>query len=104
LTQLALPISHRWGKRFDAALVEAATHSIQQNHIDLLESAPKAFLIIDTAQRYGSEEWSPLLSEVRLPAPAQSWLWDIAPATEHGLKGLGAEERRVEAFVFGRRG
>jgi hypothetical protein len=61
-------------------------------------------LITDTAQRYGNDEWSPLLSEVRLPAPDQSWLWDIAPAREHGLKGLGAEQRRVEAFVFGRRG
>jgi hypothetical protein len=61
-------------------------------------------LITDTAQRYGSEAWSPLLSELRLPAPDQSWLWDIAPAGEHGLKGLGAEQRRVEAFAFGGRG
>jgi hypothetical protein len=104
LTQLALPASHLWGKRFDAALIEAAAQSIQQNHIDLLESAPTAVLITDTAQRYGNDEWSPLLSEVRLPGPDQSWLWDIAPAREHGLKGLGAEQRRVEAFVFGRRG
>jgi hypothetical protein len=104
LTQLALPSAHRWGKRFDAALVDAGVQSIQQNHIDLLESAPTAVLITDTAQRYGSEEWSPLLSEVRLPAPAQSWLWDIAPADEHGLKDLGDEQRRVEAFAFGGRG
>jgi hypothetical protein len=104
LTQLALPIAHRWGKRFDTALVNAGVQSIQQNHIDLLESAPTAVLITDTAQRYGSEEWSPLLSEVRPPAPAQSWLWDIAPADEHGLKGLGDEQRRVEAFAFGGRG
>lgn len=104
LTQLALTISHRWGKRFDAALVEAGAQSIQQNHIDLLEGAPTAVLITDTAQRYGSDEWSPLLSKVRLPAPMENWLWDIAPAEEHGLKGLGPEQRRVEAFVFSRRG
>jgi hypothetical protein len=104
LTQLALPISHRWGKRFDSALVEAGAQSIQQNHIDLLEGAPTAVLITDSAQRYGSEEWSPLLSKVRLPAPIESWLWDIAPAEEHGLKGLGPEQRRVEAFVFSRLG
>ena len=100
LTQLGLPIAHRWEKRFDAAFVEAGVRRIQQHHIDLLSSASKAILITDTAQRYGCDEWSPLLSKVRLPEPRESWLWDIAPPEEHGLKGLGAEQRRVEAFFF----
>lgn len=100
LTQLALPASHRWGKHFNSALVGAGVARIQQNHIELLESASTAILITDTAQRYGHHEWSPLLSEVRLPKPAERWVWDIAPAEEHGLEDLGAEQRSVEAFVF----
>jgi len=75
---------------------------IQQNPIELLESVSKADLITDTAHRYGQDDWSPLLSEVRLPTPAEHWIWDIAPAEEHGLNGLGAEQRSVEAFVFSR--
>jgi hypothetical protein len=102
LTQLALPASHLWGKRFNSASVDAGVARIQQNHIELLESASKAVLITDTAHRYGHHEWSPLLSEVRLPTPAERWIWDIAPAEEHGLKDLGAEQRSVEAFVFSR--
>jgi hypothetical protein len=102
LTQLALPASHLWGKRFNSALVEAGVARIQQNHIELLESASTAVLITDTAQRYGHHEWSSLLSEVRLPTPAERWIWDIAPAEEHGLKDLGAEQRSVEAFVLSR--
>jgi len=102
LTQLALPASHLWGKRFNSALVEAGVARIQQNHIELLESASTAVLITDTAQRYGHHEWSPLLGEVGLPTPAERWIWDIAPLEEHGLKDLGAEQRSVEAFVFSR--
>jgi len=102
LTQLALPASHLWGKRFNSALVEAGVARIQQNHIELLESASTAVLITDTAQRYGHHEWSPLLGEVGLPTPAERWIWEIAPVEEHGLKDLGAEQRSVEAFVFSR--
>ena len=102
LTQLALPASYRWGKRFNSALVDAGVARIQQNHIKLLESASTAVLITDTAQRYGHHEWSPLLSEIHLPAPAERWIWDIAPAEEHGLKDLGAEQLSVEAFVSSR--
>ena len=102
LTQLALPASQLWGKRFNSSSVDAGVARIQQNHIKLLESASKAVLITDTAQRYGHHEWSPLLGELRLPTPVESWIWDIAPAEEHGLKGLGAEQRSVEAFVFSR--
>jgi hypothetical protein len=83
-------------------LVEAGVARIQQNHIELLESASTAVLITDTAQRYGHHEWSPLLGEVGLPTPAERWIWDIAPLEEHGLKDLGAEQRSVEAFVFSR--
>jgi hypothetical protein len=102
LTQLALPIPHRWRERFDTALVDAVVRDIQQNHIDLLKNASEAVFITDTAQRYGSDEWSPLLSDVHLPAPLEYWLWDIATAEEHGFKGLGAEQRSVEAFAFTR--
>ena len=102
LTQLALPASHLWGKRFNSALVDAGVARIHQNHIELLECASKALLITDNAHRYGHHEWSPLLSEVPLPTPAERWIWDIAPAEEHGLKDLGAEQRSVEAFVLSR--
>jgi hypothetical protein len=102
LTQLALPTSHRWAKYFNSDLVDAGVARIQQNHIELLESAPKAILITDSARRYGNGKWSRLLSKVRLPTPAERWIWDIAPAEEHGLKNLGAEQRSVEAFFFSR--
>lgn len=100
LTQLALPASRRWQKRFSSDFVETGVRRIQQNHIDLLRKASAAVLITDTAQRYGNGDWTPLLQKVDLPMPVGEWIWDIAPVAEHGFRELGHEQRRVAGFIF----
>lgn len=100
LTQLALPCSKRWSERFSDADIAQTAQRIGQCHLDLLGDAKRALLISDSAQRYGNDDWSPLLPGLDLPSPSEKWIWDIAPAEEHELKGLGAEQRLVEASVF----
>ena len=100
LTQLALPCSKRWSGRFSDADIAQTAQRIGQFHIDLLRNAKRSLLITDSAQRYGTDDWVPLLPGLDLPSPSEKWIWDIAPAEEHELKGLGAEQRLVEASVF----
>jgi hypothetical protein len=100
LTQLALPSSKRWSGRFSECDIAQTAQRIGQCHLDLLGDAKRAVLISDSAQRYGNDDWSPLLPGLDLPSPSEKWIWDIAPAEEHALKGLGAEQRLVEASVF----
>jgi hypothetical protein len=100
LTQLALPSSKRWSGRFPECEISHAAHRIRQCHLDLLGDAKRAVLISDSAQRYGNDDWAPLLLGLDLPSPSEKWIWDIAPAEEHELEGLGAEQRLVEASVF----
>lgn len=100
LTQLALPSSKGWSGRFSECEISRAEHRMRQVHLDLLRNAKRAVLITDSAQRYGNDAWSPLLPGLDLPSPSEKWIWDIAPAEEHELKGLGAEQRLVEASVL----
>jgi len=100
LTQLALPSAKPWSGRFPDADIAQTAQRIGQCHLDLLGDAKRALLISDSAQRYGNDHWVPLLPGLDLPSPSEKWIWDIAPAEEHELEGLGAEQRLVEASVF----
>ncbi|MEI8292610.1 MAG: hypothetical protein WCG66_01330 [bacterium] len=101
LSQLALPAVKRWGGSYPEEVVAAAAQRIREFHLALLQSAPRAVLVTDTARRFGNDEWTPLFPTLPLTPPAESWVWNMAPPAEHGLKGVGAELRRVEAFVLG---
>ena len=103
LTQLSLPAIKKWSGRFSDQEVAHGVARIRHSHIALLKDSPCGILVTDTALRHGEEAWSPLLDELKLPHPLMQWVWDIAPGKEHGLKGRGGEQRRVEAFVFGTR-
>lgn len=100
LTQLALPASNRWKKRFAESEVLLGMKRICQSHLDFLKNAPRALLITDVEQRYGNAVWSSLLPNLNLPRPMERWIWDIASPAEHGLKKIGPEQRRVEAMVL----
>lgn len=100
LTQLALPCSKRWSGRFSDDEISGAAYRIRKFHLDLLGNAKRAVLMTDCAQRYGNDDWVPLLPDLDLPPPGEKWIWDIAPAEEHEIKGLGAEQRLVEASAF----
>lgn len=100
LTQLALPSRKRWSRRFSEQDISKASQNIGRLHIELLKNATSAILITDTARRYGSDAWMPMLPDLDLPTPSEKWIWDIAPAAEHGIKDLGNEQRFVEASVF----
>ena len=100
LTQLALPASNRWRKRFAESEVLLGVKRICQSHLDFLKNAPRALLITDVERRYGNADWSSLLPSVGLPCPMERWIWDIASPAEHGLKNIGPEQRRVEAAVL----
>jgi hypothetical protein len=100
LTQLALPASNRWRKRFAESEVLLGVNRICESHLDFLKNAPRALLITDVERRYGDADWSSLLPSVGRPCPMERWIWDIAPPAEHGLKNIGPEQRRVEAAVL----
>lgn len=100
LTQLALPASNRWRRRFAESEVSLGMKRICESHLDFLKNAPRAVLITDVERRYGNADWSSLLPGVDLPCPMERWIWDIASPAEHGLKNIGPEQRSVEATIL----
>lgn len=81
------------------ALPRESIAAVCENHLRLLRLAKTALLITDTARRFG-EDWDPLLAGYDLQEPSESWIWNIAPPWEHGIPGVGMEQRRVEGFIF----
>ncbi|MFM8830495.1 MAG: hypothetical protein ACKOHM_05755 [Spartobacteria bacterium] len=100
LSQLALPFTQRWSGRFSEQEISQTSCLIGQMHLGLLKNAKQSLLMTDSAQRYGNDDWIPLLPGLDLPPAHERWIWDIATAGEHGLKGLGDEQRLVEASLF----
>ncbi|MFM8766078.1 MAG: hypothetical protein ACKOEZ_14785, partial [Spartobacteria bacterium] len=100
LSQLALPFTQRWSGRFSEQEISQTSRLIGQMHPGLLKNAKQSLLMTDSAQRYGNDDWMPLLPGLDLPPAHERWIWDIATAGEHGRKGLGDEQRLVEASLF----